>query len=94
MLTLLIFQSDIMGFSTPSNVDCACAIVPLEMTLKLYTQSASLINIMIIKTTSNSNMCMTMCHGSYINQTNNKEQKIIVMKKWMKKAPHFEREQL
>ena len=49
---------------------------------------------MIIKTTSNSNMCMTMCHGSYINQTNNKEQKIIVMKKWMKKAPHFEREQL
>ena len=74
VLALVIFQSDIMGFfSTLLNVDCACTIVPLEMTLRLHTHSASLINIVIIKTTSNSSMCMTMCRGSYIIQTSQKK---------------------
>ena len=62
-----------MGFSTLSNVDCVCTIVPLEMTLKLHAHVASLMKIVIIKTTSTSNMCMTICHGSYINETNKKE---------------------
>ena len=73
MLGILIFQSDMMGFSTLSNVDCVCTIVPLEVTLRLHAHSPSLIKIVIIKTTSTSNMCMTMCHGSYIIKTNKKE---------------------
>ena len=68
VLVLLIFQSDIIGFSTLSNGECACTIAPLEMTLKLHKHSATLINIVIIKATSNSSMFMTMCHGSYIIQ--------------------------
>ena len=41
----------------------------MTLKLKLHAHSGSLIKIVIIKTTSTSNMCMTMCHGSYIIQT-------------------------
>ena len=89
VLALLIFQSDIIGFSALSNADSAYTYVSLKMTLKLHAYSASLINIVTIKTTSD--MSMTRSHESYIIQTNKKESKIIAICDWMKKPSNFER---